>query len=205
MRDVITLQKIRRWVFISFVIAFFLMAGFLLFNFYQNKDIAPINKVEKEEYWMLLERKSNKEYLYKGIPGKRDESILIKFFTVKTGVPGKKPTPLPQLVGREYWHIIDKMDSSDNPETAPYFLVLDIPTGESEPYGPEPYFECEGQCNWELPGYFGLHGVASDESKLSATNPGSSGCVRHTDKDITYLYNLFDLQKEKIRYYVVDM
>lgn len=204
MRDVITLQKMRTFVFMSVTIILIGTLGFLLYKVNRDpKDNTP--KVQTQEYWMLLERKSNKEYLYKGVPGDRQESVSVKSFKVKTGVKGKKPTPLPQLVGRDYWNIVDKMESFDNPETAPYFLVLDVPVGESEPYGPEPYLECDGQCNWELPGYFGLHGVASDESKLSENNLGSSGCIRHTNRDITYLYNLFEPKKKPIRYYVVDM
>ena len=204
MRDVITLQKMKKFVFISLAAVFIGILGYVLYKVkIDPKDNTP--KAQTQEYWMLLERKSNKEYLYKGVPGEQKASRLIKSFIVKTGVKGKKPTPLPQLVGRDYWNIVDKMESFDNPETAPYFLVLDVPVGESEPYGPEPYLECDGQCNWELPGYFGLHGIASDESKLSKNNPGSSGCVRHTDRDITYLYNLFEPKKEPIRYYVLDM
>ena len=93
---------------------------------------------------------------------------------------------------------------ADNPETAPFFLTLDIPAPETEPYGPVPYEECGGQCYWVVPGAFGLHGVAGNPSKLSREDPGSSGCIRHSDEDITYLYSLLSPAKEKIRYYVVD-
>ena len=68
-----------------------------------------------------------------------------------------------------------------------------------------PYTECNGQCNWILPGAFGLHGVNGDLSRLSIENPGSSGCIRHSDEDITYLYNNLDPQKEEIRYYIEDI
>lgn len=48
--------------------------------------------------------------------------------------------------------MIDKVEAVDNPETAPYFLTLDIPVSDEEPFGPAPYLECDGQCNWVLPG-----------------------------------------------------
>lgn len=167
-------------------------------------QIAGTNE-PKSQYWFLLHRKSQVEKLYYGEPGNEENSALVKTFKVKTGIAGKKPTPLPQLVGRDYWVIVDKVEAFDNPETAPYFLTLDVPISEEEPYGPTPYLECDGQCNWELPGYFGLHGIAGDPSKLSEENEGSSGCIRHTDEDITYLYNLLDPKKEQIRYYIQDI
>lgn len=160
--------------------------------------------IKEEKYWFLLLRKSNAEKLYLGVPGKENESKLIKTFNVKTGIPGKRPTPLPSLLGREYWVIDDKFDAKDYPETAPYFLKLDVPVSEEYPYGPVPYQECNGQCDWELPGYFGLHGINGDPSRLSPENEGSSGCVRHADEDITYLYNLINPQ-DKVRYYVEDI
>jgi hypothetical protein len=163
------------------------------------------NPVSKESYWLLLHRKSNVEFLYKGIPGVKEKSKIIKKFQVKSGAPGQKPTPLPELLGREYWLITGKVETLDNPETAPYFLILDIPYSEEYPYGPTPYLECNGQCDWVLPGSFGLHGINSDPSRLGAGNPGSSGCVRHKDEDITYLYNLLDPEKEEIRYYIEDI
>ena len=129
----------------------------------------------------------------------------MKAFKVKTGVPGDSPTPLPQLLGRRYWLITDKTDSSDNPETAPYFISLDIPVSEEYPYGPITYDECNGECNWEIPGYFGLHGVNGDMEKLSEQSPGSLGCIRHSNEDITYLFNLLDPKKEEIRYYIEDI
>lgn len=145
------------------------------------------------------------EYLYFGLPGESGKSRLLKAFPVKPGVPGEKPTPLPSLAGRDYWVIVSKMEALDNPDTAPYFLTLDVPAPDVEPYGPAPYFECDGQCNWQMEGPFGLHGINGDEGRLSADDPGSSGCVRHTDGDITYLYNLLDPRKEQIRYYIQDI
>jgi len=175
-------------------------------NFNGEKNTNQVLPAKREaSYWMVLHRRSNDEYLYLGEPGNRDASQMVKRFVVKSGEPGKKPTPLPQLVGRDYWLIINKWESPDNPETAPYFLQLDIPGGEDEPYGPVPYLECSGQCNWELPGYFGLHGVNGNEERLSVTDSGSSGCVRHNDADITYLYNLFDPTQTEIRYYIEDI
>lgn len=162
--------------------------------------------IEKPAYWFMLHRKSNVEYLYLGQPGNQEESELIRKFDVKTGIPGERPTPLPELVGREYWVLTDKMEAFNNPETAPYFLVLDVPTPSEAPFGPSPYLECGGeQCNWELPGYFGLHGVAGNPEKLSPEDPGSSGCIRHSDEDITYLYDLLDPKSGEIRYYVKDL
>lgn len=153
-----------------------------------------------QDYWFILHRASNSENLYKGVPGDTSQSTLVKTFTVKAGRPGERPTPLPQLAGKEYWTIIAKQPDS-NPETAPYFLTLDIPF-DAPYYGPTPYDECGGQCNWLLPGAFGLHGVNGDNSRLSPDNPGSSGCIRHTTEDITYLYNLLDPANSQIRYYV---
>lgn len=163
-------------------------------------------QTQKKIYWFLLERKSNIEKLYYGEPNNVENSELIKTFVVKTGIPGEKPTPLPQLVGRDYWQLIKKEEAFDNEETAPYFLTLDVPATADEPFGPSPYLECNGeQCNWELPGYFGLHGIAGNPEKLSEENEGSSGCIRHTDEDITYLYNLLDPETQEIRYYIQDI
>ncbi len=170
----------------------------------QNREVVVVEK--KDSYWFMLHRKSNIEYLYKGEFGNKDKSKLIKAFHVKVGVPGERPTPLPKLAGREYWKVVKKYETSNNPETAPYFIELDIPGGlGEEPYGPVPYLECNGQCNWMLPGEFGLHGVNGDNSRLDSTNVGSSGCIRHTDADITYLYNLITPDKEEIRYYIEDI
>ena len=157
---------------------------------------------KSKHYWFLLDRGANREYLYHGIPGKGELSTLMRTFTVKTGIPGERPTPLPQLFGRKYWLVVRK-ESTENPETAPYFLTLDIPAPREEPFGPVPYTECGGkQCHWKLPGDFGLHGINGDVSRLSEENRGSSGCIRHTDEDITYLYELLDPKKEEIRYYI---
>jgi lipoprotein-anchoring transpeptidase ErfK/SrfK len=168
---------------------------------------AKVNStVSKSVYWLMLHRASNKELLYKGIPGNVKKSTLIKTFTVKTGIPGERPTPLPQLARRDYWVIVSKAQAFDNPETAPYFLALDIPVGDVEPYGPVPYMECGGyQCNWQIAGPFGLHGTGGDPSRISPDNPGSSGCIRHGDDDIAYLYKTLNPDKQEIRYYIKDI
>lgn len=189
-------------------LALFLLLIFLSgFYFYQPnfiKSKASLKTEIKSSYWLVLNRKSNIETLYYGEPENLKRSKIIKTFNVKTGVPGEKPTPLPQLLGRKYWLIVEKLDSKDNPETSPYFLSLDVPVSEEEPFGPKPYNECNGQCNWGIPGAFGLHGVNADPSRLSKEDPGSSGCIRHKDEDIVYLYQLLDPDKEKIRYYIFD-
>ena len=161
----------------------------------------------KESHWMSLDRELGKEYLYFGIPGEKDNSKLIRAFQVKTGASWSL-TPIPELLGRDYWIIVNK-EPTENLETAPYFLQLDIPVTDEWPYGPVPYTECKDvntganiQCDWVLPGYFGLHGVGGNESKLSNEDFGSSGCIRHRDEDITFLYNLLDPQNEEIRYYI---
>lgn len=186
-------------IFVSFVLG--IGIGTNILSSKKNENLKPENK---NNYWLLLNRKSNIEFLYKGVPGDSKNSELIRTFNVKTGIPGERPTPLPKLLGKNYWVITSKQESKENPETAPYFLKLNIPVAEEEPFGPEPYEECAGQCNWELPGDFGLHGVNGDVSKLSEENPGSSGCVRHKDEDIAYLYNILNPQKEEIRYYIED-
>jgi len=187
-----------------FLLMLFLLGGFSLFV-NMNTDKSDTFVAAQSAYWLLLERKANTEYLYFGDNGKKETSIKVKTFKVKTGVLGEKPTPLPELLNRDYWLIINKEESSDNPETAPYFLTLDVPVGEVAPFGPVPYIECEGQCDWEIPGYFGLHGVGGELSKLTAEDEGSSGCVRHSDEDITLLYNLLDPKRENIRYYIEDV
>lgn len=174
-------------------------------NIYDQPPDQVLSETIQKSYWFLLHRVSNVEYLYFGVPGDEKKSQLVKKFFVKTGIPGERPTPLPQLAGREYWIVTQKKEITNNPETAPYFITLDVPVGDEEPYGPKPYLECEGQCNWTIPGAFGLHGVNGDGSRLSSENPGSSGCIRHTDEDITYLYNLIEPSKEEIRYYINDI
>lgn len=156
------------------------------------------------DYWFVLQRKSKKEYLYQGIPGDVSQSNVIKEFQVNVGINGERPTPLPKLAGKEYWNLIAKNDTSTDLETAPYFLTLDIPWSDVYPFGPLPYEECNGQCNWVRPGSFGLHGIANTPSKL--TDAGSSGCIRHTDEEITYLYNLLNPSEQNpIRYYIEDI
>lgn len=190
-----------------------LLATLFLFAKVPTKESSYVlsSKIEPS-YWFILHRKSNIEYLYSGVPGRINESKSIKTFKVKTGVRNQTPTPLPQILGREYWLIIDKQKENENPETAPYFLTLDIPASENWPFGPTPYLECSGppngearQCNWNLPGYFGLHGTGGNAGKLSDEDPGSSGCIRHADRDITYLYNLLDPKNDKIKYYIYDI
>jgi hypothetical protein len=154
-------------------------------------------------YWFLLRRESQIEFLYFGLPGNEKESMLVDIYQVKTGIPSQRPTPLPQLIGRPYWIMTAKYPT-ENPETAPYFLELDVPVSDGAPYGPVPYPECGGACDWVLPGAFGLHGVNGDETKLSISNPGSSGCIRHSDMDIISLYYLLDPIKHEIRYYIRD-
>lgn len=182
----------------------------LLGSIVVHKSISP--KVVEQKpalYWLKLARTSQIETLYKGIPGDVNNSQIVRVFQVKSGIVGKSPTPLPQIIGREYWKIIKKESSAENPDTAPYFLTLDVPSGAEWPYGPTPYTECRDpetgknmQCDWVQPGYFGLHGIAGNEDKLSEQNLGSFGCIRHKDEDITYLYNLLDPDKEEIRYYI---
>ena len=178
-----------------------------VYRFVTSLEIKKESKpqMQKQNYWFVLHRKSQKEYFYKGEFENIERSTLLKTFSVKTGIPGERPTPLPALVGRRYWKIIEKIDTKDNPETAPYFLTLDIPGYEESPFGPVPYRECNGQCDWIVAGKFGLHGVNADISRLSPENQGSSGCIRHSDEAITYLYNTLDPQKQEIRYYIEDI
>ncbi|MBI4097850.1 MAG: L,D-transpeptidase [Candidatus Levybacteria bacterium] len=167
----------------------------------EQKEISSPEK----SHWFILHRKSGIEYLYYGKMGDVNNSRLVKTFQVKSGMTGSSPTPLPSLLGWDYWLIIKKESSMDNPETAPYFLTLNIPVSEEFPFGPVPYPECGGQCDWVIPGYFGLHGVNGNSLKLSKNDLGSSGCIRHSDEDITYLFNLLDPEKEEIRYYIEDI
>lgn len=186
---------------------FLFVAAYNFVHYFQTRPIqnnVTSTTAQEQLYWFELQRQSNIENLYKGIPGDKANSVHVKSFRVKTGIPGERPTPLPQLIGREYWVMTDKQEQADNPETAPYFLTLDVPVSEEFPYGPVPYEECNGQCNWMLPGPFGLHGTGANPLKLSDTDFGSSGCIRHSDEDITYLYNLLDPTTQEIRYYIVD-
>jgi len=166
----------------------------------------------KNSHWFILHRKSGNEFLYFGVTGDINNSKLVRKFQVKSGISGSSPTPLPSLLGRDYWLLIKKESSADNPETAPYFLTLDVPSSGDWPYGPTPYLECKdpatgeaSQCDWGQPGYFGLHGINGDLSKLSKEDLGSLGCIRHKDEDIAYLFDLLEPEKEEIRYYIEDI
>lgn len=188
---------------IPLLIAVVILGLIIGLNVLRSNNLSSQTAAPEKSYWFVLHRESNIEDLYLGEPGDKSQSKLVKTFQVKTGIPGERPTPLPELVGRKYWKVIKEEAQFDNPETAPYFLTLDIPAPEEEPFGPVPYTECNGQqCSWILPGAFGLHGTASNPAKLADEDPGSSGCIRHSDEDITYLYNLLDPQKEEIRYYI---
>lgn len=175
----------------------------LLFTINFKTQGEVLSAKSESSYWLTLFRKSDVEILYFGAPGDPKNSFLIKAFKVNSGVPNEKPTPLPKLLGREYWLITEKIEDKENLETSPYFLSLNIPVTEEEPYGPTPYLECSGQCNWDIPGSFGLHGTAGDESRL--LDAGSSGCIRHKDLDITFLYNVLKPEESEIRYYVEDI
>ena len=181
---------------------FVLMFIILIFLSF-DKSSQSITSEFKYSHWLALYRKSNVEFLYFGEPSNIHNSFFVKVFKVKSGIPGERPTPLPKLLGREYWLITEKWETKDSFETAPYFLTLDIPVSDEEPFGPVPYLECDGQCNWILPGAFGLHGINGDETRLS--DEGSSGCIRHSDSDIIYLYNILNPEREKIRYYIYDL
>ena len=77
-----TLRRFFQLILIFLVI----VTGMLLLMPHKNKageKIVP----PKESYWMLLHRKSNVEYLYKGIAGDKSKSYLIKTFLVKPGIP----------------------------------------------------------------------------------------------------------------------
>lgn len=192
---------------IFLVILFFCAVLFSLQFFLRpTQENVSSTTTTQSSYWLVLQRKSNVEYLYKGVSGDIRQSLLVRKFQVKVGIPGARPTPLPQLLGRKYWRIIEKHAEFDNPETAPYFITLDVPASSEPPYGPVPYEECNGgQCDWVREGAFGLHGINGDPSRLSTDDPGSSGCIRHMDEDITYLYNLLDPTREEIRYYIEDI
>ena len=141
----------------------FLGLGVSLFS---QRSQAPTFQFTRS-HWLLLHRKSNIEYLYYGFAGEKTKSTLVKTFKVKSGIPGERPTPLPSLLGKKYWIITEKHEETENPETAPYFLTLNVPVSDEEPFGPTPYLECNGQCNWILPGYFGLHGSGGDRRTRS--------------------------------------
>lgn len=190
---------------ILLIILIGLLIELFLSGIFSPKKESMSPTIKKSSYWLLLERKSNIEKLYRGVPGDIQNSTLTRSFQVKTGIPLKRPTPLPQKLGREYWLITSKQGTPDSKETAPYFLTLDVPFSDEAPYGPYPYDECNGQCNWHLPGSFGLHGVAGDYFRLSKEDPGSSGCIRHTDEDITYLYHLLTPEIEPVPYYIEDI
>ncbi len=196
------------------MIAFGILGLIIGLNVVRSQKLS-ISITDQESHWFVLHRESNTEGLYFGVSGNKSKSELVKTFKVKTGIPGERPTPLPRLLGREYWKVTKKEPQFDNPETAPYFITLDIPAPEEEPYGPVPYTECNGpvstgvsqggqQCSWVVPGVFGLHGTASNPAKLSDEDLGSSGCIRHSDEDITYLYNLLNPEEEEIRYYIEE-
>lgn len=199
---------IRIGLLILLLLIFLPLIGFLNFQKSQVNGEKTVSIPEK--YWFILHRKSGEEILYLGAPGDINNSKIVRKFQVKTGASWS-PTPLPNLVGREYWKIIKKESSKDNPDTSPYFLTLDVPADENWPYGPVPYTECKDlngnniQCDWVQMGYFGLHGVGGNNEKLSKDDYGSSGCIRHRDEDITYLYNLLDPEKEEIRYYIKNI
>ena len=111
------IHLMRKMLLVLLLLLFFV--GICFFFFYRSTSSPVLESAS--DYWFVLHRKSQKEFLYKGIPGKLEKSKRIKTFTVKNGRSGERPTPLPQLVGREYW-VLTKKASSDNPETAPYFL-----------------------------------------------------------------------------------
>lgn len=191
------------------IIALLILSVFLTMILAVESFVVGVESEEKQivekNHWLLLHRKSNREFLYFGTSGDVENSTLVKTFDVKSGIPNKAPTPLPNLLGRGYWRIIDKEMQPDSPDIGPHFLTLDIPTTEEWPYGPMPYEECGEQCDWQLPGYFGLHGIGGDQSRLSSENEGSLGCVRHRDEDMAYLYNVLNPKEGEIRYYIEDI
>ncbi|MCL5113933.1 MAG: peptidoglycan DD-metalloendopeptidase family protein [Patescibacteria group bacterium] len=159
----------------------------------------------QDQYWLVLDRQSKEEYLYKGQPGNKDASTLIRSFMVNPGASGSTPTPLSNLVypAREYWIINAAALDSPIPSD-PHFLHLDIPF-DNPNGGPTPYTECGGlQCRW-IPGTFGLH---SSDMTHPVVGPGSSGCIRHYSQDIDYLWsllqNIVNSREYSVRYYVKD-
>ena len=130
---------------------------------------------KQEQHWFILHRKSQKEDLYFGIPGDANKSKLVKTFTVKTGIPGERPTPLPKLMGREYWLLVEKHPEVDNPETAPYFMTLDVPA-PSDP----PYVMTSGL----------RYTVSSRTCPLRYTIPPSTAIASFASPMILFIYNL---------------
>lgn len=173
-----------------------------------------------DSYWFLLERKSKRETLYQGTPADTAKSKVIRSFQVNPGWPGQTPTPLSTKLGNPYWIITQyKINTTDEKKATlgPYFFSLNIPINNpgrnclvngvaTDCQGPVPYLECPdmpgSQCYWPVPGDFGLHGIGNDASRL--TNEGSNGCIRHSNEDITYLYNLLSSYNPEVRYYIVD-
>lgn len=200
----------KKKLIVVILVTIFLVGFQLIYRSGITQDKSSVTA--KKSHWFLLHRKSAIEYLYFGVPNDVNDSSLLKTFQVKTGNPGSSPTPLPHLLGRKYWVIVNKESSHDNPETAPYFLTLDVSAPSTWPFGPAPYMECRDtltdepiQCDWGQPGYFGLHGINTNTDKLSKDDKGSLGCIRHSDEDITYLYTLLSPASEEIRYYIEDI
>jgi len=94
------------------------IVGGIMLPIIRRGEVEGVNTIrEEKEYWLLLHRKSNKEYVYNGVPGDIMHSELIKTFNVKIGIPGKRPTPLPQKLGYAYWVIESEEKVVGNPET----------------------------------------------------------------------------------------
>jgi len=167
----------------------------------------------QDQYWFVLNRQTHREYLYKGEPRNKQDSILIRSMTVNPGVAGKTPTPLPTSPPG-YWTI--NIASVDSPiKDGTHFLILNIPF-ENSKAGPIPYAQCPaepgGQCDWsKTPGAFGLHG-SSDQYPVDRANPngtyGSGGCIRHYYTDIVWLWDTLNAtinaHKYDMRYYIDD-
>lgn len=186
------------------------------FEVYFDSSLSPPTPTQTptDNYWFLLDRLNKKEYLFQGPVGVRDRKYLVREFTVLPGLSGQTPTPVPSKVTptREYWTFNSATLKSPVGDISnggqPGFLKLDIPYDNSLG-GPVPYLECgpsgTSQCNWNTPGAFGLHGV---DNNHPLTDPGSSGCIRHNNTDIQYLYNLLsnvvNNNPNTIRYYIED-
>ncbi len=174
-------------------------------------------------YWFLLNRQKRYEILYKGTPEKITQSQVVKISTINPGSPGDEPTPIPQKLGKKFWSLTGEVrlhpqdsDPTGYEKFGPYFIVLDVPfknqpdpscnnNGTTDCYGPVPYKECgpslDQQCNWHTPGEFAIHG----NDKLDP--PGSAGCVRHSNTDITEIYDTLNNAKainSNTRYYAID-